>query len=62
MITLSIIIFIIGILLLLFGKTSNPNYDLLGFICILTGYLMLMYLVYHPKIDTTIHFMTIVLK
>lgn len=66
--TLSIIIFAIGILVLLFGKTLNPMTDVVGFICLITGFLMFGDSCYnrnqcnHPKVDLPEEYKEITVK
>lgn len=40
-ITLAFVLFVVGMLLLLFGKTKNPIYDLLGFFLAILGFMVL---------------------
>jgi len=47
MITTSIILFIIGVLILLFCKTSEAIWDIIGFALIILGYLLLIEAYYY---------------
>ena len=40
LLTISIILFIIGVLLLFFGNTDSAVTDVIGFICIIAGYIL----------------------
>ena len=40
LLTISIILFIIGVLLLFFGNTDSAVTDVIGFICIIIGYII----------------------
>ena len=40
LLTISIIIFIIGVLLLFFGNSDSAVTDVIGFVCIIIGYIL----------------------
>ena len=40
LLTISIIIFIIGVLLLFFGNGDSAVTDVIGFVCIIIGYIL----------------------
>ena len=40
LLTISIILFIIGVLLLFFGDSDSAVTDVIGFVCIIIGYIL----------------------
>ena len=40
LLTISIILFIIGVLLLFFGNSDSAVTDVIGFVCIIIGYIL----------------------
>ena len=57
-----IILFIIGCLCLFFGKTSNPFWDVTGFICIIVAFIMAMCHYSEQQIDLPEEYKEITIK